>query len=175
MIFFRCTPPKQENAGEKRCMDNGTWVTRSHQKPSKVRDDGVGTWLGGNSSVLTWLCKEVNLKDSAFQINYWRLIMECWTCLFSIIRRETCLFHPFSRSVMSNSLRPHESQHARPPCPSPAPGVHPDSRPSSQWYHPAISSFVVPFSSCPQSPQHQSLFQWVNSLREVAKVLEFQL
>ena len=56
----------------------------------------------------------------------------------------------FSRSVMSNSLRPHESQHARPPCPSPTPGVHPDSHPSSQWCHPAISSSVIPFS-CPQS------------------------
>ena len=52
---------------------------------------------------------------------------------------------------MSNSLRPHESQHAWQPCPSPTPGVHSDSRPSSQWCHPAISSSVVPFSSCPQS------------------------
>ena len=52
---------------------------------------------------------------------------------------------------MSDSLQPHESQHARPPCPSPTPGVHSDSRPSSQWCHPAISSSVVPFSSCPQS------------------------
>ena len=57
----------------------------------------------------------------------------------------------FSRSVVSNSLRPHESQHVRPPCPSPTPGVHSDSRPSSQWCHPAISSSVVHFSSCPQS------------------------
>jgi len=57
----------------------------------------------------------------------------------------------FSRSVVSNSLRPHESQHTRPHCPSPTPRVHPDSRPSSQWCHPAISSSVVPFSSCPQS------------------------
>ena len=57
----------------------------------------------------------------------------------------------FSRSVMSDSLRPHEPQHARPPCPSPTPRVHPDSRPSSQWCHPTISSSVVPFSSCPQS------------------------
>ena len=57
----------------------------------------------------------------------------------------------FSRSVVSDSLQPHELQHARPPCPSPTPGVHPDSRPSSQWCHPAISSSVVPFSSCPQS------------------------
>ena len=72
----------------------------------------------------------------------------------------------FSRSVVSNSLRPHESQHARPPCPSPTPGVHPDSHPSSQWCHPAISSSVVPFSSCLQSlPASESfpmsqLFAW---------------
>ena len=57
----------------------------------------------------------------------------------------------FSRSVVSNSLQPHQSQHARPPCPSPTPGVHPKSCASSQWCHPAISSSVVPFSSCPQS------------------------
>ena len=55
----------------------------------------------------------------------------------------------FSRSVVSDSLRSHESQHTRPPCPSPTPGVHSDSCPSSQWCHPAISSSVVPFSSCP--------------------------
>ena len=72
----------------------------------------------------------------------------------------------FSRSVVSDSLRPHESQHARPPCPSPTPGVHSDSRPSSPWCHPAISSSVVPFSSCPQSlPASESfpmsqLFTW---------------
>ena len=52
---------------------------------------------------------------------------------------------------MSDSLRPHESQHTRPPCPSPTPGVHSNSCPSSRWCHPAISSSVVPFSSCPQS------------------------
>ena len=52
---------------------------------------------------------------------------------------------------MSNSLRPHELQHPRPPCPSPTPGVHSNARPSSLWCHPAISSSVVPFYSCPQS------------------------
>ena len=72
----------------------------------------------------------------------------------------------FSCSVVSDSLQPHESQHARPPCPSPIPGVHPNSCPSSQWCHPAISSSVVPFSSCPQSlPASESfpmsqLFTW---------------
>ena len=72
----------------------------------------------------------------------------------------------FSRSVVSDSLRPHESQYARPPCSSPSPGVHSDSRPLSPWCHPAISSSVVPFSSCLQSlpaseffPMSQ-LFSW---------------
>ena len=57
----------------------------------------------------------------------------------------------FSHSVMSDSLRPHESQKARPHCPSPTPGVHSNSHPSSRWCHPAISCSVIPFSSCPQS------------------------
>ena len=57
----------------------------------------------------------------------------------------------FSRSVTSDSLRPHESQHARPPCPSPTPGVHPNPCPLCPRYHPTISSSAVPFSSCPQS------------------------
>ena len=72
----------------------------------------------------------------------------------------------FSCSAVSNSLQPHESQHARPPCPSPTPGVHPNSCASSRWCYPAISSSVVPFSSCPQSlpasgsfPMSQ-LFSW---------------
>ena len=72
----------------------------------------------------------------------------------------------FSRSVVSDSLWPHESQHAKPPCPSPSSRVCSDSRPSSPWCHPAISSLVFPFSSCPQSlPASESfpmsqLFAW---------------
>ena len=72
----------------------------------------------------------------------------------------------FSYSVVSESLRPHESQHARPPCPSPTPGVYPNPCPSSQWCHPAISSSVVPISSGTQSlPASESfpmnhLFAW---------------
>ena len=71
-----------------------------------------------------------------------------------------------SCSVVSDSLRPHELQHARPPCPSPTPGVYSNSCPLSRWWHPAISSSVVPFSSCPQSlPASESflmsqLFTW---------------
>ena len=73
----------------------------------------------------------------------------------------------FSCSVVSDSLRPHESQHIRPPCPSPTPRVHSYSRPSSQWCHPDISSSVIPFSSCPQSlpasesfPMSQLCMRW---------------
>ena len=100
----------------------------------------------------------------------------CWVRVWG----NTLLWEPlssvqFSRSVVSDSLRLHESQHTRPPCPSPTPGVHSDSRPSSRWCHLAILSFVDPFSSTPNPSQHQSLFQWVNSSHEVAKVLELQL
>ena len=85
----------------------------------------------------------------------------------------------FSRSVVSESLRPHESQHTRTPCPSPTPGLHPDSRPSSQWCHLAISSSVVPFSSCPQSlPASQSfpmsqLFAWSGQSTGVSALASF--
>ena len=65
----------------------------------------------------------------------------------------------FSRSVVSDSLQPHELQHTRPPCPSPTPGVYPNSCPSSRWCHPAISSSVIPFSSCPQSFPASGSFQ----------------
>ena len=71
----------------------------------------------------------------------------------------------FSCSVVYNSLRPHDLQHARPPCPSPTPGAHSDSRPSSQWCHPAISSSVIPFSCLQSLPASESfpmsqLFAW---------------
>ena len=67
---------------------------------------------------------------------------------------EMCQFSTVQFSSVAQScptLWSHELQDARPPCPLPSPGVHSDSRPSSPWYHPAISSWVIPFSSCPQS------------------------
>ena len=73
----------------------------------------------------------------------------------------------FSCSVVSDSLQPHESQHARPPCPSPTPGVHTNS------CHPAISSLLSFSPPAPNPSQHQSLFQWVNSSHEVAKYWSF--
>ena len=95
--------------------------------------------------------------------NWWTTILEIlgieWgSVLFSSVQ--------FSCSVVSNSLRPHELQHTRPPCPSPTPRVYPNSCPLSRWCHPAISSSVIPFCSCPQSiPASESfpmsqLFTW---------------
>ena len=91
----------------------------------------------------------------------------------------TQLSFQFSRSVVSDSLQPHESQDTRPPCPSPTPGVHSDSCPSSQWCHPAISSSVVPFSSWPQSlPASESfpmsqLFPWGGQSTGVSALASF--
>ena len=85
----------------------------------------------------------------------------------------------FSRSVVSNSLWPHELQHARPPCQSPTPGVHSDPCPSNQWCHPASSSSVVPFSSCPQSlPASESFpmsqhFAWGGQSTGVSALASF--
>ena len=95
------------------------------------------------------------------------------------VQNYTYLSIQFSRSVVSDSLRPHESQHTRPPCPSPTPRVHSDSRPSSQWCHPAISSSVVPFSSCPQylpasgSFPMSQLFAWGGQSTGISALASF--
>ena len=87
-------------------------------------------------------------------------------------------FSQFSRSVTSDSVRSHESQHARSPCPSPTPGVHSDSHPSSQWCHPAISSSVIPFSSWQSLPASESfpvsqLFAWGGQSTGVSALASF--
>ena len=95
---------------------------------------------------------------------------DCWQTLAVIPNYTTLVKHfthtafskcsvQFSRSAVSDSLWPHEPQHARPPCPSPTPGVHPNPCALCQWCHPAISSSVVPFSSCPQSFPASGSFQ----------------
>ena len=80
----------------------------------------------------------------------------------------------FSHSVVSDSLQTQELQHARPPCPSPTPGVYPNSCPLSWWCHPS-HLLLSPSPPALNLSQHQSLFQWVSSSHQVAKVLEFQL
>ena len=108
------------------------------------------------------------------RINYWYKQLLVWTskalCCMGEAGLKIPWFHfhdclkrissvQFSRSVVSDSLRPHELQHARPPCPSPTPRVHPNPCPSSRWCHPTISSSIVPFSSCPQSFPASGSFQ----------------
>ena len=99
--------------------------------------------------------------------------------LISLSEMPTFCSVQFSRSVVSDSLRPHESQHTRPPCPSPSPRVHSNSHALSRWCHPAISSSVVPFSSCPQSlptseffPMSQ-LFTWGGQSTGVSALASF--
>ena len=100
-------------------------------------------------------------------------------CQNAFSKSEPIFIIQFSLSVVSDSLQPHESQHARPLCPSPTTGVHSDSRPSSQWCHPAISSSVVPFSSCPQSlPASESfpmsqIFTWGGQCTGVSALASF--
>ena len=84
--------------------------------------------------LMLWEMGELNTQTSFYQNSLFDIRSDQISC-----------------SIVSDSLPPHELQHARPPCPSPTPRVHSDSGPSSQWCHPAISSSVVPFSSCPQS------------------------
>ena len=94
---------------------------------------------------------------------------------------QTMYYWVFSRSVVSDSLQPHEWQHTRPPCSSPSPRVHSDSLPLRQWCHPAISSPVVPFSSCPQSlPASESfpmsqLFTWGGQSTGLSALASFLL
>ena len=106
-----------------------------------------------------------------YEISIFYLWNICFLKYFSSVQ--------FSRSVVSDSLQLHESQHARPPCPSPTPGVHSDSHPSSQWCHPAISCSVVPFSFCPQTlPASESfpisqLFAWGGQSTGVSALASF--
>ena len=113
--------------------------------------------------------KSLNFDEVIFFVCVW-LFFSSVVCAFDVLYlRNQCLSQgpedlhlifllkvllfsvQFSRSVVSDFLWPHELQHARPPCPSPTTGVYPNSCPSSQWCHPAISSSAVPFSSCTQS------------------------
>ena len=98
-----------------------------------------------------------------------RLSIISWKFHFNFIYKYIIMLYmhtdQISRSVMSDSLQPHESQHARPPCPSPTPRVYSDSRPSSQWCHPAISSSIIHFSSCPQSLPASESFPMSQTLR----------
>ena len=94
------------------------------------------------------------IASFSLSFSFWPIVGQKLTCTFSFLSPIFSKWFSsvqFSHSVVSDSLRPDESQHARPPRPSPSPRVHSNSHPSSRWCHPAISSSVVPFFSCPQS------------------------
>ena len=135
----------------------------------------MGLWLI-LQNIMAWIA--VTKFSQSFllpQVDLWNtpiLYMFVHVCFISKLVLHSVRF---SHPVVSSSLRHHESQHIRPPCPSPSPGVHSDSCPSSRWCHPAISSSVIPFSSCPQSLPASESFPISYSSHEVAKVLEFQL
>ena len=105
----------------------------------------------------SWTTKKAECWTiDAFKLWCWRRLLRVpWTAR----RSNKSILSQFSCSVVSDSLRPHESQHARPPCPSPTPGVYPNSWPLSRWRHPTISSSVVSFSSCFQSFPASGSFQ----------------
>ena len=112
----------------------------------------------------------------------WEFQKNIYFCFIDYVKAFDCVQFSsvhFSCSVMSDSLWPHESQHVRPPCPSPTPGVHSDSHPLSQWCHLTISSSVIPFSSCPQSlPASESfpmsqLFAWGGQSTGVSALASF--
>ena len=124
---------------------------------------GLTSWISLQSNGLSSLLQHHSSKASIL-----------WCSAFFIVQ----LSYPsvqFSRSVVSDSLRPHELQHARPPCPSPTPGACSNSCPSSQWCHPTISSSVIPFSSCLQSFPTSGSFLMSQFSNKVAQVFEFQL
>ena len=127
----------------------------------------INTYLILYISILRYTKKSISSCDHIYKYTQMQAYMPSSRCVLSS--------HQFSLSVTANSLETHGLQHTRPPCPSPTPRVYSNSHPLSWWCHPAISSSVIPFSSCLQSFQQQGLFQWVSSSNQVAKVLEFQL
>ena len=109
-----------------------------------------------------------------FTVSFTRALT-CWRQFYLLLYVLGLKSVQFSLSVVSNSLWPHELQHTMPPCPSPIRGVYSNSCPLSQWCHPTISSSVIPSLPAFSLSQHQSLFKWVSSSYQVAKVLVFQL
>ena len=127
-----------------------------------------GHWWGYKCWIGHTECLQKTASDLAPK-NYYKEAKQEWDMYLVLVKQIRVLMFSsvqFSRSVVPDSLQPHELQHTRPPCPSPTPRVHSDSCPLIPWCHPATSSSVVPFSSCPQSlPASESfpmsqLFAW---------------
>ena len=132
-------------------------------------------------SINTFLYNKIITQFFSFIKLVWKVILNQYCAIsetlfvhvVTFLYIELVQFSSFTQSCLT--LRPHEPQHTRPPCPSPTPGFHPNPCPLSQWCHPTISSSVIPFSSYPQSFPASGYIKWVSSSHQVAKVLEFQL
>ena len=128
----------------------------------------------------SWAVKKAeHRRIDAFEMWCWRRLLRVpWTArrsIQSVLKEINSEYSQEGLMLRLNHQYFGHQQHARPPCPSPTLRVYPNPCPMSRWCHPAVSSSVILFSSCPNPSQHHSLFQWVNTLHEVAKVLEFQL
>ena len=127
--------------------------------------------------ILNFYAKRTGLSESSL---FYHVTIVCYFYFSHFCIWKSCFYFPaglnllFSHSVMSNSLQPCVLQHTRLPCPSPSPRVCSNPCPLSQWCHPTIPSFVVPFSSCLQSFPVFGSFKWVSSSHQVAKVLALQ-
>ena len=108
-------------------------------------------WIWGNLCSRSFTGFTAERENSLWSLLYVELSPSHQLILLCQLGTLQLISVQLSRSVVSDSLWPHDPQHARPPCPSPAPGVHPNQCPLSRWCHPTTSSSVVPFSSCPQS------------------------
>ena len=126
-------------------------------------------WLLFTTKSVVWC---ISKADSNISMNFYKCVHLCNYHLGQVVVHSSLLFNC---QIMSYSLQPHGLQHGRLPCPSPSPRVCPNLCPLNQWCHLIISSSVVPFSFCLQSVPHQGLFQWVDALPQLAKVLELQL
>ena len=134
------------------CLTGEPWI-HSRWEPKLLKRNAEKPWplcCAERFSGIPWVPLFLN-PDHDHTV-FLRIAMEIYTCC-SVSSVQ------FSRSVMSDSLRPHEPQHARPPCPSPNPRVHPNPCPLCRWSHPTVSSSVTPFSSCPQSFPASGSFQ----------------
>ena len=119
---------------------------------------GVGDGQGGLACCSSWACKESDMTERLNWTEGPVAVLSYWfSCVRLCMLKQSFSSVRFSRLVVSDPLRPHKLQHARPLYPSPTPGVHPNPCPLSRWFYPTILSSVIPFSSCPKS-------QFINKL-----------